>query len=183
MRDSQRGKVYAAENVWRHALLTEPNWPEPQYRTVSEVQARVDEILRRAYIQKRYGNRIARGVRVTDGRGSRSARAMTDWGGKSISMPVWSRKDSVIIHELCHHFAGLHAKHSWQFAAIMLDTVRHLMGKEAALALKAQYKAHRVRYTPPRPKRPMSPEQREACIARLATARAAKAALKAAEGA
>lgn len=38
------------------------------------------------------------------------------------------------------------ASHGWQFAAIFLDLVHFIIGKEAADQLKAAYKAARVRF-------------------------------------
>lgn len=52
------------------------------------------------------------------------------------------------------------AAHGWQYAAIYLDLVHFCMGKEAADALKAAFKDHKVRFRPKR-QRTVTPQQIE----------------------
>ena len=49
-----------------------------------------------------------------------------------------------------------------------------MMGVEVAEALTKSFKAHKVRFTKPKPKRKVSPEQRQALVDRMAKARAAR---------
>lgn len=175
MRDSQRGKVYDSER-WLHAAHPEMSW--------DEVEAYVAKVLGSAYVQRKYPTAKMR-IRFVKGRGG--GMAMNNWFdrdnwqhhyGPVVSLGVWGRRRSVILHELAHHFAGLSHQHDWRFCEVYLDLVRHFLGQAAHDRLKAEFKARRVRFRKP-VKRTMTPEQREAAAARLAAARAAKDAAKA----
>lgn len=78
-----------------------------------------------------------------------SPRAMLDW---------------IVCHEMAHELNDRtfgvpgdvdhqHASHGWRFCAIYIDVVRWVMGAEAAEALKASFKRHKVRFTAPPKKR------------------------------
>ncbi len=186
VRDSQRSKVYAAERaagIYRHRSEA-MDW--------DGVLAFVEKVQSSAYVRRKYSASRYQ-VKAFPGRGG--GMAMREllardidgyWmrhHGQIITLGVWARQPAVILHEIAHHYAGLSHSHDWAFCATFLDLVRHFMGKEAHDALKAQFKAHRVRFTPPRPKRTLTPEQREAASARLALAREARAAKRAQEAA
>lgn len=178
-RDSQRSRVYEAErasgiHLPRHAERM--SW--------DEVLAYVKKVESSAFVKRKYRN--ARWpIQVFMGRSGGKA---TDYlvvhdpdgyrigrSGQIITLGVWARQPAVILHEIAHHYAGLGYAHNWRFCAVYLELVKHFMGKDAHDALRAQYKAHRVKFTAPRAKREISPEQREALVARLAAAREAKA--------
>ena len=165
-RDIQRKKVYDAER----ALLPIAK----PLMEVSDVERYIKKNMARKAILRRYP-KASRSVNVRDGRGTRRALA---YGTHSISLPLWARNESIVLHEMAHiiaarHFQG-HAGHGWEFCAVMLDLVRFCMGTEAHATLLASYKANKVRYRAPRKRAPMTPEQRAALAQRLATARAAK---------
>jgi putative metallohydrolase (TIGR04338 family) len=165
-RDMQKGRVYKAEEVLRR-------FAKP-LREIVEVERYVARVLSRQSILRRYPN-LNPDVQVKDGRGTRRAMAH---GARAISLPLWARNDWVTLHELAHTIVSRHylrvdaAPHGWQYCAIYLDLVMSMMGKEAHDALKASFKAHKVRYTEPRAKRVLTEEQREVLRARLAAGRA-----------
>ena len=99
--------------------------------------------------------------RVGDGRARR--RACWDESAYEIKLPHWARCERVILHEMAHWIVdralmprldGMgyvrqydrdHAAHGIEFAAVLLELVRLQLGAEAAKALKASYKANRVK--------------------------------------
>jgi putative metallohydrolase (TIGR04338 family) len=99
---------------------------------------------------------------VGDGRARRSA--CWDADEYVIKLPKWARTEWVILHEMAHWITdratvpradgrGLwirqydpeHAAHGKEFAAVYLELVRLQLGAEATKALKAAYKANRVK--------------------------------------
>lgn len=171
-RDSQRSKLYEAERVLDDFISTE--WGPGQ---VAEMQDWVDALLDSKWWTRRYGERF---IEVTSGAGQRRALAKTRTDGwfsykRKIGLPLWARKDWVVLHELAHHATDFKhgfdqvAAHGREFARIYVELVGHVMGKPAADALKVSFKEHSVKYSKPR--KPMTPAQREAAAARLAAAR------------
>ena len=100
---------------------------------------------------------------VGDGRGRGSA----CWQKSSytIKLPTWARNEATILHEMAHWIVDMaqvrvyqgtvswmdkqydkdHAAHGVEFAAVLLELYRLQLGAEAAKALKAAYKANRVK--------------------------------------
>lgn len=171
MRDSQRSKVYKAENIAfkGHAKANE-SLPEIEdiERYVRHVWSlkRVQDAFPRAVVNWRLG-----APAVHDGRGRRSACGAVGF----ISMPKRARVAWIVLHELAHTISRRIdyniAGHGWQYAATYLTLVRLVLGVEAHDLLKAQFKAHRVRYREPRSRAPLSPERRAILVERLRTAR------------
>ncbi|TET39004.1 MAG: hypothetical protein E3J69_00820 [Anaerolineales bacterium] len=159
-RDSQMSKVYAAER--KHSLWRE----ESQYDSISHVQVWVDSICKSRWFKNRYPRYALaksiqtafltdreRGIKVLDGRGRRKACGSTRG---FIKLPVWSRSDLVILHEIAHvvtrrkgYHGPLPAYHGREFCANYLALVRQFLGKEAAKELKVCFKKSRVKYTRP----------------------------------
>jgi len=176
-RDTQRSKLYKAEQVLDRFAAP--------LREVADVEKYIARQMKRATLRARYGTAVDPdrwSLAIKDGRGTRCALA---YGSHAISLPLWARKDWVVLHELAHvihnrlsrsfggsRIAELHggASHGWQFAAIYLDLVRFCMGAEAHDALKASFKERKVRFRPKRSAGPATPEQK----ARLAALREAK---------
>jgi len=171
-RDTQRSKVYKAERVaFRDHAEANERLPEIAdiERFVKHVWSlkRVQDAFPRAVVEWRLGR-----PEVHDGRGRRSPCGAMGF----ISMPKWSRNKWIVLHELAHvisrridcYIAG----HGWEYAACYLTLVRLVLGVEAHDLLKAQFKAHRVRYSQPRKRAPLSPERRAQLVATLAVARA-----------
>ena len=158
-RDSQRSKVYKAEQG--HSLW----FDEALFDSVGEVQEWVDCICRSRWFKNRYPRyaidaksimkygRAADGIKVLDGRSRQRACGSTRG---FIKLPVWTRSDLHILHEIAHvvtrrngYQGPLPAYHGRDFCANYLALVRQFMGKEEADELKGCFKKHRVKYTRP----------------------------------
>ena len=160
-RDSQRSKVYAAERM--HSQWYDEN----QYANLGEIQSWVDGICKSRWFKNRYPRyavdkksimkygRAADGIKVLDGRGR--IRPCGSTRG-FIKLPMWSRFELLILHEIAHvvtrrngYHGPLPAWHGREFCANFLALVRRFLGKEAGKELKACFKKKRVKYI--RPKR------------------------------
>lgn len=174
VRDTQRGKVYKSERVL-DAHNTE------SMESLEDVERYCRKVLESVWVRKKF-NHYADDIKLADGRGRRSACAFSARGSKTwrMAFPKWARKQWVVLHEISHCVTSYGvAAHGWQFAGNYLLLIRHYMGSEAHAALKASFKAHRVRFTEPRPKRVLTEEQKQVLRERVAKARAARDAMKA----
>lgn len=166
LRDSQRQKVYDAERILESY--------SQRVETVPEIEA----YLKYIWSLKRVRDAFPAGTnygppRVKDGRRCRRAKG----GASDITMPRWARTQYIVVHEVSHSIQvrtyGRRldmAWHGWQFCDIYLRLVLYVMGREAHDALKASFKAARVKFRQPR-KRELTPEQRQAAALRLWAAR------------
>ena len=169
MRDSQKSKLYLSEAVLH-------NWTKEKLPAVGDVEAYADKVWASKRIRAAFpiatGHNHPRPV-VKDGRGTSHARG----GAYFINIPRWARNPVVVLHELAHTINSRelcgrpHAGHGWEFCATFLKLVLYMLGREAHDKLKAEMKACRVRFRPPRKSVPLSPERREQMIAVLAAAR------------
>lgn len=173
-RDSQRSKVYKAENT-AFANLAIAN---ERHNSVQNIQRFLNYIYSLKRVQDSFpAARLGEwSVNVKDGRGRRRT-ACADV--RMINMPGFSRISWVICHELSHtitirELGSRVAGHGWQFCANYLRLVLLVLGREAHDALKAKFKQHRVRFTEPRKRAPISPERKAQLLATLAAARAAR---------
>lgn len=146
-RDNQRAKLYKAE---REAFKGKFPCDELHDWSVEDCQRYVDKIQKSKWWKKRC--RFYPRIIVGDGRGHRRAVAyhMTLSRNPGIALPLWSRKEWVILHELAHHLVYGHhpngsAAHGREFAKEFLALVRRWLGPEEAKALKAAFKANRVK--------------------------------------
>lgn len=171
MRDTQKSRLYAADDVLRKYAK-----PMPEIR---DMEAFVKRVMTSKRVQASYPTAFAMFRHmpvVKDGRGRTSAGG---WSG-GITMPLWSRKTDVVIHELAHCIAarnwgsGRIAGHGWQFCSVYLRLVLLFIGREAHDELKASFKQHRVRYTAPRKRKPLDPAKKAELVARLAAYRQAQ---------
>lgn len=165
-RDSQRSKLYKAEGVLGKY--------SKRLETVPQIERYVKKVSEKATIQRRYKRFLTRNIIVRDGRGRLSAGG--DYSG--IWMPVWSRTEYLVLHELSHtltqrKYGQKVAGHGWQYAAIYLDLVRFALGVEAFESLKESFKKHKVRFSEKKT-RQITDEQRKVLIERMAKAREAK---------
>ena len=152
-RDSQRARVYAAEDSWGMRLdaarrgartaviggstLTLPE--ELRFGTLADAQ--------------RYAEHHLAGlppVALRERRGQKAAH----WSAPGeVALPLprygepWALRESVLLHELAHHVAfhthGV-ADHGPSYTACMLELVARALGEEAALALRVDYGEHGV---------------------------------------
>lgn len=175
IRDSQRSKVYAAEQEWR--AWFRDNYPQHWISNDMGSSIKfVDKVLASKWFQSladKLDRRMVT-VEVLDGRGRRSA-ASYSWRN-AITVPTNMRNKPVLLHELTHQLLRRHkvAAHGPEFAALMLRMVQHFLGKDAASYLRQNYRKHRVR-TRAKRTRILTDEQRAALRSRLEAARAARA--------
>jgi putative metallohydrolase (TIGR04338 family) len=152
-RDSQRSRVYAAEEAWALRLdaarlgarrsvvagsaLTLP--AELRFGTLEDAQAYADHHLSGlppVVLRRRKGQAAAHYVEPGE-----------------IALPLprygepWALRETVLLHELAHHVA-LHrhgtADHGPSYTACMLELVAQVLGEEAAFALRVEYGEHGV---------------------------------------
>jgi putative metallohydrolase (TIGR04338 family) len=181
VRDSQRQKLYDAERL---AFDNNPAIPDTmiRYESVEDCEKAIRLIWSKTRFQNEFPAvakhwRYQNAPRVKPGFGCRRATAYC--GRWSVTLPVWSRKRWVIVHELAHlaHYAegsAGQADHGWQYALTYLRLTRLTMGVDAYEALRQAFKAKGVRYKAPRAKKPMSDEAKAALAERLKAARAAR---------
>ncbi len=152
-------KVYAAE---RDHLLWRNN---SQYENVQQIQVWVDSICKSRWFTNRFPRHSLsqkrqnlflpdanRGIKVLDGRGRRRACGSTRG---FIKLPVWSRSDLHILHEIAHVITSryttpnrdLPAFHGRDFCANYLSLVTRFVGKDAGKELKECFKKRKVKYT------------------------------------
>lgn len=165
-RDSQRAKVYRAEEVLESFAVSLPE--------IKDIEGYVQRVWASKRVQAAFAFPNLMNVpRVHDGRGRRRPAA----NASMIKMPRWCRNTHIVLHELahviaiCHHGRGV-AWHGWQYCSVYLKLVLCVMGREAHNALKASFQKHRVRFRPKAPRKPLTPEQRMVMVARFAAARA-----------
>lgn len=139
MRDTQRQKLYDAEHFA----------PEGRhFKSVGEMQTYVDNLIGQRWFQARWGRPR---ITVTPGYRRRRGGATTTWVGYDIKMPVWTRFERYLLHEVAHCLC-MDMLHGPQYAATLLALVKHQMGDEAAAKLKEGYRAKRVKHRVALPK-------------------------------
>jgi putative metallohydrolase (TIGR04338 family) len=148
MRDSQRSRVYKAENstvcrqsVSREAIKRLVNGRKVRTTgnvDIKECQAYLDYVLTSAKFQSRWGRRHIEVRHKTNG-------AATGGGGV-ICLPPPLRTEGVILHELAHCLTPTTEAHGPLFAATLLTLVRLFMGEQAGRDLAAAFSTHRVKY-------------------------------------
>ena len=155
-RDGQRGRVYAAEELWRAQL-------DAARRGARELDLAGSTVV--LPVEVRFGGLDAvRGWldRLGDlpgreplaGLSVRARRGLTRAhyeppGTVALPAPVlgepWALREAVVLHEVAHHVAGVGAGHGPGFAAAMLALVRDVLGEEAAFVLGVHYAEGGVR--------------------------------------
>ncbi len=133
-RDSQRSKVYASERFLEQSLNAAAMPIEACKKLVAEVLADPEVI-------KRFGQHSIAVIK-TSGQSGRAGRRN---GVAQIRLGRWSRQPHVVLHEIAHHLAGLHAQHGEHFAWTCQWVTTRFMGSEAGEALRRSYADHRVK--------------------------------------
>lgn len=141
MRDSQRTKVYHAEDAltgrWTNTLGSN-----------ADAQKWVDDLLATRWFRQRF-----RLGKITVGVGRNLNGRSYGWGFITVS-PA-GRNPVVLLHEITHQILGRerglgdYASHGPEFCAIYLFLVGHVLGDEAARALKAAYVRRGVKHVVP----------------------------------
>lgn len=163
VRDTQRAKVYAAEQFVRTlfdrsaehgssvveffgAQLTLP--PEGRFASVPSVQRYVDDVLAHAAVRARWPDAGPLTVRAR--RGATAAHyERTEDGRAVVAVPdghgTWALRELVVLHELAHHLCRAEPAHGSAFAATMCELAEAVMAPEAAHVLRVVYAKEGVR--------------------------------------
>ena len=162
-RDSQRAKVYAAEQFVRimfdraaehgspsvdffGAQLTLP--PEGRFAAVASVQRYVDEVLALPAVRRQWPN--VEPLRVRARRAATAAHYENRAGAGTIAVPDrdtadWAMRELVILHEMAHHLCQTTPPHGPDFVATMCTLTELVMGPELGLVLRVVYAKEGVR--------------------------------------
>jgi putative metallohydrolase (TIGR04338 family) len=153
-RDSQRSRVYAAEEAW--ALRLDAARRGARKAVVGGSTVTFPEELRFGTLQtaQRYADHQVHGLPAVLLRERKGQAAAHYSPPGDIALPVpphgepWALRETVLLHELAHHI-GFHthgtADHSRSYTACMLELVARAMGEEAAFALRVDYGEHSCR--------------------------------------
>ena len=161
-RDSQRSRVYAAEDAWAQRLDAARQGAElatiagssvllpgeRRFGTLAGAQDYAAAVLAQPAVVAVAGRIAAPGLRTR--RGVTAAH----WEPPGvIALPVpahgepWALREHVLLHELAHHVAettGLAHQHSAPFPAVVLLLTGAALGEAAVLALRVSYGEHDV---------------------------------------
>jgi putative metallohydrolase (TIGR04338 family) len=161
-RDTQRAKVYAAEEFVRTLFdrasehrnrvvdffgtqLTLP--PEGRFATAPAVQRYVDDVLAHPAVRNRWPAAGALTVRAR--RGATAAHYERSDGGATIAVPdrrnTWALRELVVLHEVAHHLCDAEPPHGPVFVATFCDLAEVVMGPEVAHVLRVVYSKEGVR--------------------------------------
>lgn len=161
-RDSQRAKVYAAEEFVRTVFdraaahgnraidffgtnVTLP--PEGRFATVDAVQRYVDDVLAHPTVRTRWP---ALGHVTVRGRRGMTA-AHYEWTPEQAVIAVpdretnWALRELVVLHELAHHVAQADPPHGPEFVATFCELASAVMGAEVGYVLRVVYAKEGVR--------------------------------------
>ncbi len=161
-RDTQRAKVYAAEEFVRTLFdrasqhgnravdffgtqLTLP--PEGRFASVPAVQRYVDDVLAHAAVRQRWPG--AGNLTVRPRRGATSACYELSEDAATIAVPEqrgsWALRELVVLHEIAHHVSNAEPPHGHEFVATFCELAEAVMGPEVAHVLRVVYSKEGVR--------------------------------------
>ncbi|MCW2688463.1 MAG: hypothetical protein JWR37_3353 [Mycobacterium sp.] len=161
-RDSQRAKVYAAEEFVRTLFdrasehgsravdffgtqLTLP--PEARFGSVPAVQRYVDEVLALARVRERWPEVDPLTVRAR--RAATAAHYERRDDVAVIAVPergtTWAMRELVVLHEIAHHLSDVNPPHGPEFVAVFGELAGLVMGPEVAHVLRVVYAKEGVR--------------------------------------
>jgi putative metallohydrolase (TIGR04338 family) len=159
-RDTQRSKVYAAEEFVRTLFdragehgnrsveffgtsLTLP--PEARFASVESVQRYIDDVL--GLVRERWAP--ASPLTARPRRGVTAAHYERDEAGATIAVPdrrtTWALRELVVLHEIAHHLCEADPPHGPEFVATFCDLAEAVMGPEVGHVLRVVYAAEGVR--------------------------------------
>lgn len=165
-RDSQRARVYKAE-----AVLAQ--FDTSNHRTTEQYERRLREITGSQWMAKHYPNCTTVSVTFVQQRHGAAAGSH----GISTGTSGFALSERIMLHELAHVIDARNLRrskaqwHDWRYCQIFLELVSRFMGTIPAAALKASFKANKVRYKRPAKRKALSPEHRAELAARLAAHR------------
>jgi putative metallohydrolase (TIGR04338 family) len=161
-RDTQRSKVYAAEEFVRTLFdrasehgsraieffgtnLTLP--PEARFSSVETVQRYVDDVLALGSVRARWPE--AASLTVRPRRGLTAAHYERDDEGAVIAVPerqtTWALRELVVLHEIAHHLVDADPPHGPEFVATFCELAQAVMGPEVSHVLRVVYAKEGVR--------------------------------------
>lgn len=155
-RDSQRAKVYAAEQFVRTMFdraaernnpvveffgtaLTLP--PEARFASAAAVQTYVDDVLAHPAVRRRWPD--AQALRVRPRRGVSAAHYERGESSAVVAVPDqlsgWALRELVVLHEIAHHLCDADPPHGPVFVATFSELAGAVMGAEVAHVLRVVY--------------------------------------------
>ncbi|MDT5219818.1 MAG: hypothetical protein QOF15_1923 [Mycobacterium sp.] len=162
-RDSQRAKVYAAEQFVRIMFdraaehgspsvdffgtqLTLP--PEGRFASVASVQRYVDQVLALPAVRLQWPDVAP--LRVRARRAATAAHYENRGGAGTIAVPDrdtadWAMRELVILHEMAHHLCQTAPPHGPDFVVTMCTLTELVMGPELGHVLRVVYAKEGVR--------------------------------------
>jgi putative metallohydrolase (TIGR04338 family) len=162
-RDSQRAKVYAAEEFVRTMFdraaehgspsieffgtqLTLP--PEGRFGSVASAQRYVDDVLALPAVRQRWPQ--VSPLRVRPRRAATAAHYENHDGAGVIAVPDrdtadWAMRELVMLHEVAHHLCRAEPAHGAEFVATMCTLTELVMGPELGHVLRVVYAKEGVR--------------------------------------
>jgi putative metallohydrolase (TIGR04338 family) len=162
-RDSQRSKVYAAEEFVRTLFdraaehgsnavdffgtqLTLP--PEGRFGSVASVQRYVDDVLALPAVRRRWPGVSPLKVRAR--RAATAAHYESRNGAGVIAVPDrdsadWALRELVVLHEVAHHLCSAEPPHGPEFVATICTLAQLVMGPELGHVLRVVYAKEGVR--------------------------------------
>jgi putative metallohydrolase (TIGR04338 family) len=162
-RDSQRSKVYAAEEFVRTLFdraaehgspaveffgtqLTLP--PEARFGSVASVQRYVDEVLALPAVRQRWPDVLP--LRVRTRRAATAAHYENHEAAGVIAVPdrdtaEWALRELVVLHEVAHHLCQAQPPHGPEFVATVCTLTELVMGPELGHVLRVVYAKEGVR--------------------------------------
>lgn len=162
-RDSQRSKVYAAEEFVRTlfdraaehgsnsveffgAQLTLP--PEARFASLDAVQRYVDDVLALPAVRRQWPVRTP--LRVRARRSSTAAHYENRDGTGVIAVPdrteaEWAMRELVVLHEIAHHLCDVQPAHGSQYVTTLCTLAELVMGPEVGHVLRVVYAKEGVR--------------------------------------
>jgi putative metallohydrolase (TIGR04338 family) len=163
VRDSQRAKVYAAEEFVRTlfdraaehgsrsveffgAQLTLP--PEARFASVTSVRRYVDEVLALPAVRRQWP-RVAP-LQVRARRAATAAHYENRDGTGIIAVPDlntadWAMRELVVLHEIAHHLCDASPPHGSQYVTTLCTLAELVMGPELGHVLRVVYAKEGVR--------------------------------------
>jgi putative metallohydrolase (TIGR04338 family) len=162
-RDSQRAKVYAAEEFVRTMFdraaehgsptvdffgtqLTLP--PEGRFGSVASVQRYVDDVVALPAVRQQWPE--VSPLRVRARRAATAAHYENHAGAGVIAVPDrdtadWAMRELVVLHEVAHHLCRAQPAHGAEFVATMCTLAEVVMGAELGHVLRVVYAKEGVR--------------------------------------
>ena len=162
-RDSQRSKVYAAEEFVRTLFdraaehgspvveffgtqLTLP--PEARFGSVGSVQRYVDEVLALPAVRQHWP--VVLPLRTRTRRAATAAHYENRNGAGIIAVPDrdtadWALRELVVLHEVAHHLCQAQPPHGPEFVATICRLTELVMGPELGHVLRVVYAKEGVR--------------------------------------